>query len=286
MADAPVGDLHLRVAHEGGQPHGLRRFVDGEQDHRVASLKFFRPSVRADEQDVIDIRVAHDVLSRFRQTAAKLHLLQLRFFLFGERAGRRLRRGRHLGRCFDHRRRCSRRLRRGARLGVHLAVKIAEDQKYREQNNEDHRRDHNNDRASNVLFLLFRLFRMLVFGSGLQMTAAFCVVVHICPPVTVGIIACILSYPRSICNGFPTLKQNPLPPGLRLKGLRLAAAHSSSARVRAKKHLRRTCRRRKWLKLYLRLRAQTLRDFFDVPAKKAGQTPPSLSEMVQFFSTS
>ena len=53
--------------------------------------------------------------------------------------------------------------------------------------------------------------------------------------------------------------------GSRLKRLRLAAAHSLTlARLRAEKYfLRRTRRRRKWLKLYLRLRAQTLRDFFD-----------------------
>ena len=53
--------------------------------------------------------------------------------------------------------------------------------------------------------------------------------------------------------------------GSRLKGLRLAAAHSLTlARLRAEKYfLRRTCRRRKWLTLYLRLRAQTLRGFFD-----------------------
>ena len=198
MADAPVGDLHLRVAHEGGQPHGLRRFVDGEQDHRVASLKLFRPSVRADEQDVIDIRVAHDVLGGFRQTAAKLHLLQLRFFLFGERAGRRLRRGRHLGRCFDHRRGCSRRLRRGARFGVHLAVKIAENQKAREQQHSKHRRDHDDDRAPDVLFLLFRT---LVFGSGLQMTAALfgriAVIAHNGPPCEIRDVFCLF-----ICRQF------------------------------------------------------------------------------------
>ena len=52
--------------------------------------------------------------------------------------------------------------------------------------------------------------------------------------------------------------------GSRLKRLRLAAAHSPCAngaqlaRLRAEMYfLRRTCRRRKWLKLYLRLRAQT-----------------------------
>ena len=53
--------------------------------------------------------------------------------------------------------------------------------------------------------------------------------------------------------------------GSRLKRLRLVAAHSLTlARLRAEKYfLRRTRRRRKWLKLYLRLRAQTLRGFFD-----------------------
>ena len=55
--------------------------------------------------------------------------------------------------------------------------------------------------------------------------------------------------------------------GSRLKRLRLAAAHSLTlARLRADRYLlRRTRRRRKWLKLYLRLRAQTLRGFFDRP---------------------
>ena len=52
--------------------------------------------------------------------------------------------------------------------------------------------------------------------------------------------------------------------GSRLKRLRLAAAHSLTfARLRAVKYfLRRTRRRRKYFRLYLRLRAQTLRGFF------------------------
>ena len=52
--------------------------------------------------------------------------------------------------------------------------------------------------------------------------------------------------------------------GSRLKRLRLAAAHSLTfARLRAVKYfLRRTRRRRKHFRLYLRLRAQTLRGFF------------------------
>ncbi|MGM9547455.1 MAG: hypothetical protein ACI3U0_05550, partial [Oscillospiraceae bacterium] len=47
--------------------------------------------------------------------------------------------------------------------------------------------------------------------------------------------------------------------------LRLAAAHSLTlARLRAEKYFcRRTCRRQKCFELYLRLRAQTLRGFFD-----------------------
>ena len=53
--------------------------------------------------------------------------------------------------------------------------------------------------------------------------------------------------------------------GSRLKGLRLAAAHSLTlARLRAEKYFcRRTRRRQKCFALYLRLRAQTLRGFFD-----------------------
>ena len=53
--------------------------------------------------------------------------------------------------------------------------------------------------------------------------------------------------------------------GSRLKGLRLAAAHSLTlARLRAEKYFcRRTRRRQKCFVLYLRLRAQTLRGFFD-----------------------
>ena len=53
--------------------------------------------------------------------------------------------------------------------------------------------------------------------------------------------------------------------GSRLKGLRLAAAHSLAlARLRAEKYFCRcTCHRQKCFKLSLRLRAQTLRGFFD-----------------------
>ena len=58
--------------------------------------------------------------------------------------------------------------------------------------------------------------------------------------------------------------------GFRLKRLRLAAAHSlcacgvQFARLRAEKYFpRRTCRRGKCFPSYLRLRAQTLRGFFD-----------------------
>ena len=53
--------------------------------------------------------------------------------------------------------------------------------------------------------------------------------------------------------------------GSRLKRLRLAAAHSLTlARLRAEKDFcRRTRRRQKCFALYLRLRAQTLRGFFD-----------------------
>ena len=65
--------------------------------------------------------------------------------------------------------------------------------------------------------------------------------------------------------------------GSRLKRLRLAAAHSlcangaQLARLRAEMYfLRRTCRRRKWLKLYLRLRAQTLRGFLHIPINRFG----------------
>ena len=59
-------------------------------------------------------------------------------------------------------------------------------------------------------------------------------------------------------------------------GQRLAAAHSLTlARLRAEKYfLRRTCRRRKWLKLYLRLRAQTLRGFFDGLCRAGPVCPP------------
>ena len=72
--------------------------------------------------------------------------------------------------------------------------------------------------------------------------------------------------------------------GSRLKRLRLAAAHSPCAngaqlaRLRADMYfLRRTCRRRKWLKLYLRLRAQTLRGFFDsLKMKKRPRMGPFL----------
>ena len=69
--------------------------------------------------------------------------------------------------------------------------------------------------------------------------------------------------------------------GSRLKGLRLAAAHSlcaegaQLARLRAEMYfLRRTCRRRKWLELYLRLRAQTLRGFFDGLCRAGPVRPP------------
>ena len=49
------------------------------------------------------------------------------------------------------------------------------------------------------------------------------------------------------------------------------SALASLARLRAEKYfLRRTCRRRKWLKLYLRLRAQTLRGFLHIPINRFG----------------
>ena len=66
-------------------------------------------------------------------------------------------------------------------------------------------------------------------------------------------------------KGFLTSSQTrPTALGSRLKRLRLAAAHSLTfARLRAVKYfLRRTRRRRKYFRLYLRLRAQTLRGFF------------------------
>ena len=61
---------------------------------------------------------------------------------------------------------------------------------------------------------------------------------------------------------FPT---RPASLGSRWKRLRLAAAHSLTlARLRAERYFcRRTCRRQKCFELYLRLRAQTLRGFFD-----------------------
>ena len=55
------------------------------------------------------------------------------------------------------------------------------------------------------------------------MTTAFCVVIHICPPQTVGIIVYILSYPRSICNGFHSNKTRCR------RALRLGAAARRSA---------------------------------------------------------
>ena len=62
--------------------------------------------------------------------------------------------------------------------------------------------------------------------------------------------------------------------GSRLKRLRLAAAHSLTlARLRAEKYFcRRTRRRQKCFSLYLRLRAQTLRGFFD-RLKRVGAIP-------------
>ena len=67
-----------------------------------------------------------------------------------------------------------------------------------------------------------------------------------------------------------TLQTRPTPLGSRLKRLRLAAAHSlcaegaQLARLRAKKYFCRcACHRQKCFKLPLRLRAQTLRGFFD-----------------------
>ena len=70
----------------------------------------------------------------------------------------------------------------------------------------------------------------------------------------------------------PRSQTRPTALGSRLKRLRLAAAHSLTlARLRAEKYfLRRTCRRRKWLKLYLRLRAQTLRGFLHIPINRFG----------------
>ena len=60
--------------------------------------------------------------------------------------------------------------------------------------------------------------------------------------------------------------------GSRLKRLRLAAAHSLTlARLRAEKYFcRRTRRRQKCFELYLRLRAQTLRGFFDRLKRRDG----------------
>ena len=67
-------------------------------------------------------------------------------------------------------------------------------------------------------------------------------------------------------KGFLTSSQTrPTSLGSRLKRLRLAAAHSLTlARLRAEKYFCRcACHRQKCFALYLRLRAQTLRGFFD-----------------------
>ena len=83
------------------------------------------------------------------------------------------------------------------------------------------------------------------------------------------------SNPFELVKKFLTSSQTrPASLGSRLKRLRLAAAHSLTlARLRAEKYFcRRTRCRQKCFSLYLRLRAQTLRGFFN-RLKRVGAIP-------------